>query len=285
MNKKRVLSTILAALIAGNSTSALAKDKKDECKPTTSITQTINENDIYLDDEYLAYLKENDIQVIDGDIIVETVDQYRAIVKYYKDYLTEKGIKASIKGIADYIMTYNAAFIDSKFRNKLFVNRVVSEQISNYLTEGNSVSYNILEYRINCIKNNKIDDFSTLTTIIFNNKTRECVAYFEEQIFRGAKFSSENKKEEFLNVLDNVLNFTLGNESDFPYHINDLEATAKHLFTGMLVIFSTLYQGLSDIDTYIFDPKTNDEINAILEPYRSNVTPASKILKLKDSKS
>ncbi|MEG1470982.1 MAG: hypothetical protein RSD76_00940, partial [Clostridia bacterium] len=75
--KTRLLAAVLAIMVVGGTQTALAGKKKEKpAEQTATIVEQIKSTDLGLDDEYLAFLEKNDIQVVDGDIKVETVDQF-----------------------------------------------------------------------------------------------------------------------------------------------------------------------------------------------------------------
>ncbi|MEG1647457.1 MAG: hypothetical protein RR325_01665, partial [Bacilli bacterium] len=111
--KTKFLAGVLAMTIAGGTQSALALQKEDNnTGKTIAVEEQLKSDDIGLDEEYLAFLEKNDIKVVDGDIKVETVEQFKAIAEHFQKYLNSKNFDAKLEDAERLIRIFNKDALD-----------------------------------------------------------------------------------------------------------------------------------------------------------------------------
>lgn len=265
MKMTRILKKLIALVFAGMTFvsvrgNALASEKETvTVLPTTTIEQMVDEvnqeekADLMLTeeekafyeqfvdakgnhfsvDDYESYLTENGIKTIDGNIIIETIEDFEAIVQYYKNYLCGFEIKtASDWEINDRVLSYGFASIPKEVIQELASSGKVNAPFKmGWLGFGvrDKISKKLGAFAAEDSSTNFITDL----IIIFDKNIRECVIHEEQKL--QEYISSANKKEqlsaaEYLENFDDFFRFLNGQESNFPSNISSLDPSAKFIF-------------------------------------------------------
>ena len=87
--KNRIFAGFLALTLMGCKPVLVKGEElvQEEIQTDITLTEIVNDEDICLDEDYLNYLKENNIEVINGDIKVETKEQFIAIRDYKNEFV------------------------------------------------------------------------------------------------------------------------------------------------------------------------------------------------------
>ena len=107
--KNRIFAGFLALTLMGCKPVLVKGEElvQEEIQTDITLTGIVNDEDICLDEDYLNYLKENNIEVINGDIKVETKEQFIAIRDYYVNYLKSNEELVDYVRLDDYDYFYN----------------------------------------------------------------------------------------------------------------------------------------------------------------------------------
>ncbi|MDD3187712.1 MAG: hypothetical protein PHD02_04525 [Bacilli bacterium] len=255
---QKTLSVLLAAIMAMSAGAAVAKASSDTPAPSTTKEQPNYENDIlgYTNEqienrmkcgfdvkEYEEWLISIGAQIVDGNIIVSTPEQYKAIAEYKKEYdnLVIKKYKSNVAGTflllnnLDLLTTQPDmiySLIDSGdiIYPFPFENGVVDEKYN--LTVGS-----FYENMRSIGSTNDLSTYRVNSPFIFDAKLRADIAKIEEIDLYLAGFTQQaavQDQDAYLNPQEDICNFYLFQKSSFPYPLAELHDSAR------LTVFYTL---------------------------------------------
>ena len=207
-------------------------------------------------DDYEAYLADNKIAVVDGNISIETADQFSAITKYYFDYLSvydcttdeiEKPPKrkVNLRRVADYIVAMNIAFIPASVLQDLVNEDLVSSPFTffnEYWHATNAIGGALRSFA----ESNSTNEFITNLPIIFNANIRQCVAYLEKELrsFIMNPLKTHDSMDVALDYIKVFMEFasfwTETDDDDYIFHSNYPTELSK-LDPSARCVFSILY--------------------------------------------
>ena len=195
--KNRIFAGFLALTLMGCKPVLVKGEElvQEEIQTDITLTEIVNDEDICLDEDYLNYLKENNIEVVDGGIKVETKEQFIAIRDYYVNYLKSNEELAEQVDLDNYdyfynlgeydydasglvalnIFLLNSHMISDELKQELIDEKivVVGEQLfSCDLYAVDSFATSIPYYNRDSVNTGR-DSFVTFNPIVFDGKIRK----------------------------------------------------------------------------------------------------------------
>ncbi len=172
-------------------------------KAFPSVAESLGNDFINLNDDYFKYLQDNGIEVFDGNICVQTVEQFVAIRDYYYSYLNEIGAFYDIEYLYHSIIGESIEAVSDEDAKKMYVAinlfninyTVLDDNLKRELVVGGLVSLrnnqNVccdFAYE-NAIKNEErilegAEGRPLISTkcLVFDNDARKVSAMFEEDL-------------------------------------------------------------------------------------------------------
>ena len=194
--KNRIFAGFLALTLMGCKPVLVKGEElvQEEIQTDITLTEIVNDEDICLDEDYLNYLKENNIEVINGDIKVETKEQFIAIRDYYVNYLKSNEELVDYVRLDDYDFLYENGYIECDTNGFVALNIfllnshtineelkqelindgivVINEQmLTGNLWEIQDFSVSIPYYNRDSVNTGR-DSFVTFNPIVFDGKIR-----------------------------------------------------------------------------------------------------------------
>lgn len=212
--KNRVLAGFLALTLSG-ATPVLVKGEglADTTVDITTIIQNenseldelLNEDNLSLEEEYLAYLKDNDISVTNGNIEIKNVQQFEKIRDYYKNYFEENGYfkdleyylgwyygeeygKDALLSLNIFLLNFNEMSDDLK-RELIHLGIVKIDENFDYIID--DFAYIIYEYNYKKLPNGD-SNFIKFSPIVFNGKLRRVYSMIENDFKKIGSNASNN---------------------------------------------------------------------------------------------
>ncbi|MEG2232396.1 MAG: hypothetical protein RRY16_00230 [Bacilli bacterium] len=172
--KTKFLAGVLAMTIAGGTQSALALKKEDKYTgKTIAVEEQLKSDDIGLDDEYLAFLEKNDIKVVDGDIKVETVEQFKAIAEHFQKYLNSKNFDAKLEDAERLIRIFNKDALDYDL-----VGYNEKKEINYMFDVYAKICWKIEDMNVKNVTQGNDNDFIFMNNILFSKEARIIEDYY-----------------------------------------------------------------------------------------------------------
>ena len=195
--KNRIFAGFLALTLMGCKPVLVKGEElvQEEIQTDITLTEIVNDEDICLDEDYLNYLKENNIEVINGDIKVETKEQFIAIRDYYVNYLKSNEELVDYVRLDDYDYFYNLGEDDYDTTGLVALNifllnsHMISDELKQELIDEkivvvgellfsgdlyavNSFATSIPYYNRDSVNTGR-DSFVTFNPIVFDGKIRK----------------------------------------------------------------------------------------------------------------
>ena len=195
--KNRIFAGFLALTLMGCKPVLVKGEElvQEEIQTDITLTEIVNDEDICLDEDYLNYLKENNIEVINGDIKVETKEQFIAIRDYYVNYLKSNEELVDYVRLDDYDYFYNLGEDDCDTTGLVALNifllnsHMISDELKQELIDEkivvvgellfsgdlyavNSFATSIPYYNRDSVNTGR-DSFVTFNPIVFDGKIRK----------------------------------------------------------------------------------------------------------------
>lgn len=293
--KNRVFAGLLVLTLAGCKPVLVNAEKQlvqEETRISLPLSELVNSEDINLEEQYLNYLKENNIEVENGNILVETKNQFIAIRDYYINYIKNNSEFSdalwfwnyedneyrvydinSYIALNIYLLNYkymsnelNQELVDKKiviFDNQLF------EQ-SLYVIEEFAV--NIAYYNRNQLEINS-DNLITLKPIIFNNNLRKIYSMIENDI---KYLAQDNNKEdiEILNTLGNkYVTYFYDNSNSYVTNFQELDVMSKYYIANHFIPIDDLMQNKYSEWLYLREVGSAFSLSDLTNDIKNNAVP------------
>lgn len=241
--KTRLLAAVLAIMVVGGTQTALAGKKKEKpAEQTATIVEQIKSTDLGLDDEYLAFLEKNDIKVVDGDIKVETVKQFKAIGKNFNKKLKKMGYVDI--DVYNKMFIINFDYISDELKEELLAEGLISEEPINFpytRLDGESENDDIMIEELS--KSGKLNIYP-MELISFSNETIQTCNDFKEICQKDAELCKKGLTNEHCDLLDEIVAYVNNdNLTMFKYKYSELSdgvSFAIYNYIGALIINSII---------------------------------------------
>jgi hypothetical protein len=210
-------------------------------------------------DDYEAYLSANGISVVEGNITIETTEQFLAVLEYYWKYLSLHVCdpaadedpyrdEITLQMAAEYIVALNFPFIPASVLQDLVNEDLITSPFTFFEEQWNAatiIGVRLLTYA----KTNNTNEFITKLPVIYNADIRQCVQHLEQElhafIINPLKVSkSISSSLTYNNVFVEFICFWIGRDFDdmskslYPFKLSELDPSAKCVFS---IIYSEIY--------------------------------------------
>jgi hypothetical protein len=247
---KKLIALILAGGIAlSHGSFALAKgEEKKVSLPTTTIESSVDETTTEQEivglglteedyqfyqsidsdlEQYATYLHENGIKIVNGEIILETVEQVGCIRRYFSNYSEKKGFSLNNQEVNDLILELGLATISDGLKQQL----KEDGRISNPFVVGNTryILGDMAKVLGPFIKKGEINGFISLLPLISDLKTRQVIAWGEKTLYEYVLAIIKNKvtKAAQLHFIE-LCDYLKGETTSAPFPIAELDAAGQH---------------------------------------------------------
>ncbi|MCI5956643.1 MAG: hypothetical protein MRZ54_06650 [Clostridiales bacterium] len=195
----RILAGIAALILAG-SMPMLAKGEELSAiqAENAELDELLTDTDPKLEEEYITYLKEHDIPLVDGNIVVQTVRQFEAVRDYYCNYFEENGFfddlnyylgayyeedygKDALIALQIFLLNYNE--MSNELKRELFhseIVKILGDGEVSYIMD--NFAYIVYKYNYEQFTNREEKNYIQFSPIIFNSKLRKIYAMIEADL-------------------------------------------------------------------------------------------------------
>ena len=247
--KNRIFAGFLALTLMGCKPVLVKGEElvQEEIQTDITLTGIVNDEDICLDEDYLNYLKENNIEVINGDIKVETKEQFIAIRDYYVNYLKSNEELAEQVDLDNYdyfynlgeydydasglvalnIFLLNSHMISDELKQELIDEKivVVGEQLfSCDLYAVNSFATSIPYYNRDSVNTGR-DSFVTFNPIVFDGKIRKIYNMVENDM---KSWNNNATANDYISLGDKYLMCFSDLDKNAEFKYSELDAMSKY---------------------------------------------------------
>ncbi|MCI5835468.1 MAG: hypothetical protein MR227_02085, partial [Firmicutes bacterium] len=248
-----------------------------------------------LDEDYLNYLKENNIEVINGDIKVETKEQFIAIRDYYVNYLKSNEELAEQVDLDNYdyfynlgeydydasglvalnIFLLNSHMISDELKQELIDEKivVVGEQLfSCDLYAVNSFATSIPYYNRDSVNTGR-DSFVTFNPIVFDGKIRKIYNMVENDM---KSWNNNATANDYISLGDKYLMCFSDLDEDAEFKYSELDVMSKYYFHHYMIPMADLLKNNYQYWLYVSASIQSGLPHSIKDEIR-NVTPKVKV--------
>ena len=247
--KNRIFAGFLALTLMGCKPVLVKGEElvQEEIQTDITLTEIVNDEDICLDEDYLNYLKENNIEVVDGGIKVETKEQFIAIRDYYVNYLKSNEELAEQVDLDNYdyfynlgeydydasglvalnIFLLNSHMISDELKQELIDEKivVVGEQLfSCDLYAVDSFATSIPYYNRDSVNTGR-DSFVTFNPIVFDGKIRKIYNMVENDM---KSWNNNATANDYISLGDKYLMCFSDLDEDAEFKYSELDAMSKY---------------------------------------------------------
>lgn len=232
------LQKILAVLLAGSmaliTSSALAK-KKEKATPTKAPTTVEEEvkipsiEDLCLPEECIAFLKQNNIQIVDGDIILEDSIQYDKYCTFVQAEYKQIGLELTLPEIK-FLGVYSnlTAIANTKLAEELYNDGSVTAPPFYSAGEYSNIYGKVYDFLKKNFKNMKKFPVEILTLLNFNLKSRQCLTQMGAYTNNYLKVKDKVKnQDQYLPGFKDIYDFLNDADSNFLYRLSDLDLSGQ----------------------------------------------------------
>ena len=247
--KNRIFAGFLALTLMGCKPVLVKGEElvQEEIQTDITLTEIVNDEDICLDEDYLNYLKENNIEVINGDIKVETKEQFIAIRDYYVNYLKSNEELVDYVRLDDYDFLYENGYIECDTNGFVALNIfllnshtineelkqelindgivVINEQmLTGNLWEIQDFSVSIPYYNRDSVNTGR-DSFVTFNPIVFDGKIRRIYNMVENDM---KSWNNNATANDYISLGDKYLMCFSDLDEDAEFKYSELDAMSKY---------------------------------------------------------
>lgn len=285
---KQILATLLAASMLAPTAAALSEQEDaTPANPSTTIEAEVTApsiEDLCLTEEFIAFLNQNNIPIVDGNISPATVDDFRKIVQYYQKAFTSKGIDRDEGRTADFTFIINFKYLTPELIKKLIDEEVIYPESIGIKGTFMATASHILQKNRAELLNGNYEQIANYSDMVFSIRGRRLASELDKMVLEAREFLISGNKEGFLAISDSIYLFVTGQKNLNEYSIKDSEDNFLNAYIAISEIVGlSLDTGLymdTDLFKYFFAGTQSEnyaEIKELLEETLNN----SQTLKLK----
>ena len=220
-------------------------------------------------------LHEYGFRVFDGNIMIETMEQFDCRVTLQQEIFLANGVDFTNAQVGDLLFWFSAPFIAEDILVDLKSTKRVTGNLEYYDTKDNILNGILLRY-LELANANSKSEFLTLVPLISGFKTRQCAASIEH-IFQEVYIASESKNSigdslvGYIPEYSKIVKFLLGTKR-LPYYISEIDSSG--LITLRMYVYlikrtdaKTGATSLSDLSNYYSNQKSADDALANVAQY------------------
>ena len=298
--KNRIFAGFLALTLMGCKPVLVKGEElvQEEIQTDITLTEIVNDEDICLDEDYLNYLKENNIEVVNGDIKVETKEQFIAIRDYYVNYLKSNEELVDYVRLDDYdyfynlgeddydttglvalnIFLLNSHMISDELRQELIDEKivVVGELLfSGDLYAVNSFATSIPYYNRDSVNTGR-DSFVTFNPIVFDGRIRKIYNMVENDM---KSWNNNATANDYISLGDKYLMCFSDLDKNAEFKYSELDVMSKYYLELYMIPIDSLLKNNYQYWLY-FAEATSDDFSSLEETkeyIKKIVTPKVKV--------
>lgn len=286
--KTRFLAGALSIMLSGMpATSGFALENTsgyENQKITLSVVEESLSRCGNLDEEYVAYLRENNIEIIDGNIQVETVEQFKAIKDYYMAYFTDNDFFEATyanllfldmdKYISVNIFYRNYDELSDKLKRQLISEGIVTIDEEFYDMCETFGHQNVKTNEQKILEGD--DNHISSKNIIFNKDARTIQSMFEEDSKEAANIIKNEEYDDLNKLGDKYLGYLSDDGTYYQPSFSQLPLNKKQYIGENIICFLLMLEKNQYKFLYFFYELSNEYSKYVSEI--NNVK--TKILKL-----
>lgn len=268
--KTRFLAGALSIMLSGMpATSGFALENTsgyENQKITLSVVEESLSRCGNLDEEYVAYLRENNIEIIDGNIQVETVEQFKAIKDYYMDYFTDNDFFEATRAYLyfsnmDKYISTNMFYLNYDELNDDLKKRLISEDIVTIGEEFYDMCY-LFGYKNITLNEERMlegdNNHISSKNIIFSKDARTIQSMFEEDLKEAANIIKNEEYADLNKLGDKYLGYLSDDGTYYQPSFSQLPLNKKQFIGENIICFLVMLKRNQYKFLYFFYELSNE---------------------------